>query len=83
MGIPPIGIPPPIGADSLPAGAAAPPAGGLGADGGLGAGDLLPAATGVPELSPQPAQAKLNRTQTEVAINRRMGPPREKKLPRQ
>jgi hypothetical protein len=56
---------------------------GLGADGGLGAGDLLPEATGVPELSLQPTIASPNKTQTEVAINRRMGPPREKKLPQQ
>ncbi|MHB9079968.1 MAG: hypothetical protein ACYC3X_21015 [Pirellulaceae bacterium] len=89
-GIPaPAGIPLPLGGIPAPAGISVPvgadalPGGGLGAEGGLGAGDLFPAATGVLELSPQPAMAKPHKMQTEVAINRRMGPPRERKLPQQ
>ncbi|MHB0960919.1 MAG: hypothetical protein ACYC0X_33580 [Pirellulaceae bacterium] len=41
---------------------------------------MLPVATGVLALSPQPAMAMQNNMQTQLANNRRMAPPREKKL---
>ena len=52
-----------------------------GAAGGLG-GEDFPLAAGVMESSPQPARTKLTNTSTQATINRDMGPPREKTLPR-